>query len=132
MSFSNLKFNQDPTAPEGAQMVGIADLYIEVHHNRGDVTKFETYDVQQKTWAEAPVWDLRKLPETVWRLLFITERAAKFTHDTVDSEMETQIFRVTRTKSAEKEVDSTYHPSVESWKIDKNKVEEHFAREMGH
>jgi hypothetical protein len=101
---------------EKVKLVSVPELFIEVHHERGNFSKFEVHNGTE--WVEANVWDYRAMPERVWQAWGLLP--------TLPME-DTPLFRVTRYPDLERDIlDNTYHPSVGSWKIDPDKVKEFF------
>jgi hypothetical protein len=98
--------------------VDLVEFYCAIHSAAGNFALFETADghADELVWEEMDVWTLRKLPDEAWQhigTVYATE------------EPKALRMRVTRYPSLEKEtIDTTYHPSVESWKIDPDKVKE--------
>lgn len=98
--------------------VDMPQLYVEVFHTRGNFTKFEWIpDDDTEAPVELDVWDFRRRDHDYWHLGFIIDQSGDLP----------QRFRITRYPDLEKDVlDTPYHPSVESWNIDLEKVKEHF------
>ena len=97
-------------------LLDIPELFVEVHHKRGDFSKFEVLHPDTGIWIEGPtVWDLRKGDDEWWI------RGSKI-YDTMNGY---RMLRVTRYPDLEATIgDVTYHPSVPAWKIDIDKVRE--------
>lgn len=109
------------------------ELYVEIHHTRGNFSLFEFE--ADGDWVEGDVWELRRRSDQHWQELFDIfanmgdELAAVY--DPHDPEMSS--FRVTRYSELEKDLlDTTYHPSVESWRINPQLVKEHFNVKESH
>jgi hypothetical protein len=99
-------------------LIDFFELYVEVHHKRGDFNLFEVLNPDTNKWQEGPtVWDLRNADDAYWAVGFELYKA-------LDGH---QMLRVTRYPDLEATIDDvTYHPSVPAWKINIDKVKEHF------
>ena len=107
-----------------------AEFFAEVHHERGNFTKFESFNPNTNTWEEIDVWDYRKVstddPSQAlwWRIgwdMYENLPPLRLEDDTIVEKP----LRVTRYPVLEADVaDAPYHPSVPSWKIDPEKIEE--------
>lgn len=106
------------------EKVGMAEFYVEVMHMRGNFTKFE-YELDGGVDGEVielDVWDFRRRDHMDWHVGFEVTKQISAT-----AGAEPLTFKITRYPDLEKDVlDSPYHPSVESWNIDLEKVKEHF------
>jgi hypothetical protein len=107
------------------KMVRIPEFFVEVFHTRGNFSKFEimnpnSEDMLDPEWVELDVWQLRRQSDSMWLLMYLVELSDLLPEDE-------GVLRVTRHPELEKDVlDTTYHPSVESWRIDPYKVKEFF------
>lgn len=99
-------------------MVG---FYTEVFHMRGNFSKFEWIPdddlVDSPGPLELDVWNFRRRDHESWHVGFIIDQSGGTP----------QKFRITRYPDLEKDVlDAPYHPAIESWNIDPEKVKEHY------
>lgn len=110
--------------------VTFEEFFIEVHHARGNFSKFQVIDDPSEPhseWIDADVWRFRRETDEGWKQGYLlhgnVERAAEKAH----LELPHKLLRVIRYPDLEKDVlDTTYHPSVELWRIDPDKVKEFF------
>lgn len=102
--------------------LSVAEAYVEIHHTRGNISYFEKRaDPDSEEWEEADVWEYRRAAEEWWAMGFVIQ----------DAIPDYNVFRVTRYPDLEKDLlDTTYHPSVESWKINPTKVKEYFSERI--
>lgn len=100
-----------------------ADLYVEVFHQRGNVSLFQAVNPSDTTHIEEiDVWKLRAAGDDYWTFLFAIEQEI-----IKDGGSVLDIMVVTRYPELERDLqDTPYHPSVPSWKIDPIKVKEYF------
>lgn len=116
------------TGNSETKIVDIAEFFVEVHHVRGNISKFEylgveiadeesEYSIANAEAIELGVWDFRSRDHMDWHVGFAMDETMG----------QVARFRVTRYLDLEKDMDDvTYHPSVPSWYIDTEKVREHF------
>jgi len=105
--------------------VTLPEFYVEMHHTRGNVSKFELFDQEHDQWFEVSVWDYRpgKVAENFWQNAWELEQSLQMIEEMLDLPI-TPRYRVTRYPELEKDmVDETYHPSVSSEHIDLTYVE---------
>jgi hypothetical protein len=110
--------------------VSVAELYVEVMHTRGNVSKFETKTTEfgaERTGdlkaydSVLDVWTLRKWDLDAWRRAMSVEQNEYLFSNTPDNG---RLYRwyVRRYPDLESGIDSTYHPSVSSDKINLERV----------
>ena len=95
----------------------VPEFYVEVHHFRGNFSRFEGFDGED--WRElGDVWNFRRVNDERWKIMAALERELLMPD-------ESRAVRVIRYPDLEKDTkNATYHPSVPAWKIDVDKVTE--------
>ena len=119
---------------EFTREVSVLELFVEVHHMRGNVSKFEIFNPMSKEWEEFSVWKYRpgKVHDHFWEGLCVLDAMLETSYKAEDEPhgARESMFRVTRYPALEKDMlDTTYHPSVDSRWIDLTYVKELFNNE---
>lgn len=94
----------------------LIDFFCIAYSAEGNYALFEYADEPNFVWQEVSVWTLRSFSDAAWKEIHVAYESEEY---------KTIRFRVTKYPMLrEASVDTTYHPSVESWRIDPNKVKE--------